>query len=262
MGSTRPTAPSSTRPSRRACSRPIAASASGCRMSTTRRMWSRSAPSPTDSTWRSSPPRSWRRPGLGRLPRRSGSTRRSGFGWWPVGWSGRPRIEAIGGGHRRALRPGLGPAGPGGPATRGLHAGRYGRRHPGLRRRVPRNGGREGVRVSAINRTPGETAPGSETTDDGLAAFMADRVASLQASAEAAIAKMSGNATPSSPCLTSESTDLFVQVPAEEWFAVNAEVCRFRIERVHSAVTRMLAAVEREGLPSGSRSSWRRGTWA
>jgi glucose/arabinose dehydrogenase len=59
--------------------------------------------------------------------------------------------------------------------------------------------------------------------------------------------------------LTSESTDLFVQVPAEEWFAVNAEACRFRIERVHSAVTRMLAAVEREGLPSGSRSSWRRG---
>lgn len=46
------------------------------------------------------------------------------------------------------------------------------------------------MRVSAINRTPGETAPGSETTDDGLAAFMADRVASLQASAEAAIAKI------------------------------------------------------------------------
>jgi hypothetical protein len=95
---------------------------------------------------------------------------------------------------------------------------------------------------------------------------MAGRVASLQASAEAAIAKIERERDAKLAVLDKRiaegSTDLFVQVPAEEWFAVNAEACRFRIERVHSAVTRMLAAVEREGLPSGSRSSWRRGTWA
>lgn len=93
-----------------------------------------------------------------------------------------------------------------------------------------------------------------------IAKVEAERDARIAAIDKRIAALRSGEPLQPSP-LTVEG-DFYVRVPAEAWSGMMAEVCAARIEKLQAALVRMVAAAEREGLPPGTRQSWRRGTWA